>query len=206
MSNTTPEETPASTGPVLAADAGQQVDSATVVIEPSHHRLKSRKRKRLIDGTANPDDLGPGTPVAIYSRVSTEEQAAGYSLTAVRCLTATNYIPAATNPSSARRCSPSVSKCVASTVAGRAAISWRPSALISSIASSAARIAAVLCGCRLPTAISTLQGGQRRAQPGVPCRWKGAAHGKGGRPGVGAAGRPAPARRLAGGGEHVDGG
>jgi site-specific DNA recombinase len=52
-------------------------------VEISARRRKSRNRKRLIDSGASPAEMGPGTPVAIYTRVSTEEQAeGGFSLAA----------------------------------------------------------------------------------------------------------------------------
>ncbi|HEY6010324.1 MAG TPA: recombinase family protein, partial [Nitrospirota bacterium] len=50
----------------------------------SSRRKRSLHRKRLmdIDKSANPDQLPPGTPIAVYSRVSSEEQVHGYSLEA----------------------------------------------------------------------------------------------------------------------------
>jgi site-specific DNA recombinase len=50
----------------------------------SSRRKRSLHRKRLmdIDKSANPDQLPPGTPIAVYSRVSSEEQVHGYSLDA----------------------------------------------------------------------------------------------------------------------------
>jgi DNA invertase Pin-like site-specific DNA recombinase len=50
----------------------------------SSRRKRSLKRLRLmdIDKSANPDQLPPDTPIAIYSRVSSEEQVHGYSLEA----------------------------------------------------------------------------------------------------------------------------
>jgi len=57
-------------------------DKATV--EYSSRRKRSLHRKRLmdIDKSASPDQLPPGTPIAVYSRVSSEEQVHGYSLDA----------------------------------------------------------------------------------------------------------------------------
>jgi predicted site-specific integrase-resolvase len=50
----------------------------------SLRRKRSLHRKRLmdVDKAANPDQLPPGTPIAVYSRVSSEEQVHGYSLDA----------------------------------------------------------------------------------------------------------------------------
>lgn len=50
----------------------------------SSRRKRSLKRLRLmdIDKSANSDQLPPDTPIAIYSRVSSEEQVHGYSLEA----------------------------------------------------------------------------------------------------------------------------
>lgn len=50
----------------------------------SSRRKRSLHRKRLmdIDKSANPDQLPPGTPIAVYSRVSSDEQVHGYSLEA----------------------------------------------------------------------------------------------------------------------------
>src|SRR5512133_992841 len=50
----------------------------------SSRRKRSLNRKRLmdIDKSVNPNELPPGTPIAVYSRVSSEEQVHGYSLEA----------------------------------------------------------------------------------------------------------------------------
>jgi DNA invertase Pin-like site-specific DNA recombinase len=50
----------------------------------SLRRKRSLHRKRLmdVDKAANPDQLPPDTPIAVYSRVSSEEQVHGYSLDA----------------------------------------------------------------------------------------------------------------------------
>ena len=50
----------------------------------SSRRKRSLNRKRLMDmdKTANPNQLPPGTEIAVYSRVSSEEQVHGYSLDA----------------------------------------------------------------------------------------------------------------------------
>lgn len=45
-------------------------------------RLRSRYRPRLMDGGVTPQEFGPGTPVAIYKRVSSDEQVDGFSLSA----------------------------------------------------------------------------------------------------------------------------
>jgi DNA invertase Pin-like site-specific DNA recombinase len=51
--------------------------------EISRRRLsKSQSRTRLMDGGITPQDYGPGTPVAIYIRVSSEEQLEGFSMSA----------------------------------------------------------------------------------------------------------------------------
>ncbi len=53
-------------------------------VEYSSRRKRSLNRMRLMDmdKTINPDQLPPDTPIAIYSRVSSEEQVNGYSLEA----------------------------------------------------------------------------------------------------------------------------
>jgi hypothetical protein len=53
-------------------------------VEYSSRRKRSLNRKRLmdIDKSVSPDQLPPGTPIAVYSRVSSEEQVHGYSLDA----------------------------------------------------------------------------------------------------------------------------
>ena len=53
-------------------------------VEYSRRRKRSLNRPRLMDGenTVNPDQLPSGTPVAIYVRVSSEEQVDGFSLSA----------------------------------------------------------------------------------------------------------------------------
>ena len=50
----------------------------------SARRNRSLNRKRLmdLDKSVNPNELPPGTPIAVYSRVSSEEQVHGYSLEA----------------------------------------------------------------------------------------------------------------------------
>jgi DNA invertase Pin-like site-specific DNA recombinase len=45
-------------------------------------RRRSINRPRLVETGVSPDELGPGTQVAIYVRVSTEEQVEGFSLAA----------------------------------------------------------------------------------------------------------------------------
>ena len=51
-------------------------------VDYSSRRKRSLHRKRLmdVDKGGNPDQLPPGTPVVIYSRVSSEDQIHGYSL------------------------------------------------------------------------------------------------------------------------------
>lgn len=53
-------------------------------VEISQRRKKSLKRPRLMDATSTMglDELGPETPIVIYTRVSTPEQIEGYSLAA----------------------------------------------------------------------------------------------------------------------------
>jgi hypothetical protein len=53
-------------------------------VEYSLRRKRSLHRKRLmnIDKSVKPDQLPPGTPIVVYSRVSSEEQVHGYSLDA----------------------------------------------------------------------------------------------------------------------------
>jgi hypothetical protein len=48
-----------------------------VVYSPRRKRSLNRKRLMDIDKSANPDQLPPGTPIAVYSRVSSEEQVHG---------------------------------------------------------------------------------------------------------------------------------
>lgn len=43
-------------------------------------RQRHINRPRLMDGSLTPQEFGPGTPVAIYIRVSSEEQVEGFSL------------------------------------------------------------------------------------------------------------------------------
>jgi DNA invertase Pin-like site-specific DNA recombinase len=53
-------------------------------IETSHRRKSSTYRPRLMDNGMQDQEFGKGTPVAIYIRVSSEEQTEGYSLDAQR--------------------------------------------------------------------------------------------------------------------------
>lgn len=52
--------------------------------EKSKHNRRVGKQKRLVVGDLNPDEFGPGTQVAVYVRVSSEEQVEGYSIDAQR--------------------------------------------------------------------------------------------------------------------------
>lgn len=52
--------------------------------EKSKHNRRAGKQKRLVVGNINPDAFGPGTPVAVYVRVSSDEQVEGYSIDAQR--------------------------------------------------------------------------------------------------------------------------
>ena len=52
--------------------------------EKSKHNRRAGKQKRLMVGSLNPDAFGPGTSVAIYVRVSSEEQVEGFSIDAQR--------------------------------------------------------------------------------------------------------------------------
>ena len=53
-------------------------------VEFSSRRKRSLNRMRLmdVDKSTNADQMPPDTPIAIYSRVSSEEQVNGYSLEA----------------------------------------------------------------------------------------------------------------------------
>jgi len=59
-----------------------QKDKDPIVYSSRRKRSLNRKRLMDIDKSANPDQLPPGTHIAVYSRVSTEEQIHGYSLEA----------------------------------------------------------------------------------------------------------------------------
>jgi hypothetical protein len=59
-----------------------QKDKDPVVYSSRRKRSLNRKRLMDIDKSANSDQLPPGTPIAVYSRVSSEEQVHGYSLDA----------------------------------------------------------------------------------------------------------------------------
>ena len=54
------------------------------IYEKSKHNRRVGKQNRLNVGNLNPDAFGPGTPVAIYVRVSSEEQVEGFSIDAQR--------------------------------------------------------------------------------------------------------------------------
>ena len=59
-----------------------QKDKDPVVYSSRRKRSLNRTRLMDVDKSANPDQLPPGTPIAVYSRVSSEEQVHGYSLDA----------------------------------------------------------------------------------------------------------------------------
>lgn len=59
-----------------------QKDKEPVVYSPRRKRSLHRKRLMDMDKTANPNHLPPGTEIAVYSRVSSDEQVHGYSLDA----------------------------------------------------------------------------------------------------------------------------
>ena len=59
-----------------------QKDKDSVVYSSRRRRSLNRTRLMDVDKSANPDQLPPGTPIAVYSRVSSEEQVHGYSLDA----------------------------------------------------------------------------------------------------------------------------
>jgi len=57
-------------------------DKEPVVYSSRRKRSLNRVRLMDMDKTANPNQLPPGTEIAVYSRVSSEEQVHGYSLDA----------------------------------------------------------------------------------------------------------------------------
>ena len=59
-----------------------QKDKEPVVYSSRRKRSLHRKRLMDMDKTANPNHLPPGTEIAVYSRVSSDEQVHGYSLDA----------------------------------------------------------------------------------------------------------------------------
>jgi site-specific DNA recombinase len=59
-----------------------QRDKELVVYSSRRKRSLHRKRLMDMDKTANPNQLPPGTEIAVYSRVSSDEQVHGYSLDA----------------------------------------------------------------------------------------------------------------------------
>ena len=68
-------------------------DSQPADDQHSSRARRLRSRPRLMDGGVTPQEFGPGTPVAIYKRVSSDEQVEGFSLSAQERLSRVRRAP-----------------------------------------------------------------------------------------------------------------